>query len=81
MIIYSIIPLETIFEGIERETEPTIEAEIDGILMQLQPTVRGQARIVRLLTPEPRHYLNPAYQPGELVMLQPASRASVSTAL
>ncbi|MDP5273501.1 YlzJ-like family protein [Chengkuizengella axinellae] len=70
MIMYSIVPLDDIIEGIENN-EPSQEIELDGVIMQVQPMNSYQARIVRLISPNPQDYLNPAYSPGQTIYFHP----------
>lgn len=73
MIMYSIVPSEQIFEGIDNEQEPIEEISISGILMQVQPISSRQAKIVRIISPNPQDFLNPAYAPGEMIHYNPST--------
>ncbi|NDI33330.1 YlzJ-like family protein [Chengkuizengella sediminis] len=70
MIMYSIVPLDDIFDGIENN-EPNQEIELNGVIMQVQPMNAYQAKVVRLISPNPQDYLNPAYSPGQIIYFQP----------
>lgn len=72
MIMYSVIPLEQIFEGIENETSTLEEINIHGMIMEVQPIDSRQARIVRLISPNPQDYLNPAFAPGQIIYYTPS---------
>lgn len=72
MIMYSIVPVEQIFEGFDNEQEPLEEISIDGILMQVQPISSRQAKIVRIISPDPQDFLNPSYAPGKMIHYQPS---------
>lgn len=74
MIMYSIVPLEDIFEGIENN-EPNQEIELNGVIMQVQPMNSYQAKVVRLISPNPQDYLNPAYSPGQIISFHPQFEA------
>lgn len=71
MIMYTVTPLEQIFEGIEELEANTFTATVGGVEMELQPAGERQARIVRLLSPDPQHYLRPEYAPGSVVQFSP----------
>ena len=71
MTIYSIVPDETIFQGMYDERSATYEIWRDGVMMQIRPLNRTQGEIVRIVSPQPHHYLNPAYAPGTIVELGP----------
>jgi hypothetical protein len=72
MIIYSAMPLELILEGIEEERQPYHEMQVNGMVMQVEPINSYEARIVRLISPNPQDYLNPAYAPGQIVRFAPS---------
>jgi len=65
---YTAVPLEQIFEGIENIQAPE-EIVYNGVTMQVEPLDRSQARIVRLISPNPLDYLNPEYAPGTIIRL------------
>ncbi|GAA3406537.1 YlzJ-like family protein [Paenibacillus hodogayensis] len=71
MILYTVVPLEQVLEGADRELPETTEMTIHGVLMQIEQISPYQGKIVRLLTPEPAHYLNPDYAPGKLIDFRP----------
>jgi hypothetical protein len=70
--IYSIMPDEQIFAGMDEMQDPVEEINLHGMIMQVQPINERQARIVRLISPNPQDYLNPAYAPGEVIHYQPS---------
>lgn len=72
MTLYSVIPIEQILEGIEDKLEPCLELHISGVIMQVQPVGAHQARIVRMISPDPQHYLNPAFAPGQFIDFYPS---------
>lgn len=71
MILYTTVPLEAVFEGIENMQARSFTATVGGVQMELEPFGERQARIVRLLSPYPEHYLQPEYAPGTVVELAP----------
>jgi hypothetical protein len=71
MILYTTIPLEAVFDGIEALEANTFTATVGGVEMVLEPAGERQARIVRLLSPDPQHYLRPEHAPGTIVQLAP----------
>lgn len=66
MTLYTPYPLERVLEGIEN-LEPPQEITIGDITMQVEMLSHSQARIVRLISPRPDDYLNPAYSPGAII--------------
>jgi hypothetical protein len=72
MTIYSIMPMEVIFAGMEQQTYNFIEVVVGGIPMQVERVGVNQAKVVRLLSCRPEDYLNPAYAPGTMIYYQPS---------
>ncbi|AJS59111.1 YlzJ-like family protein [Paenibacillus sp. IHBB 10380] len=71
MTLYTVIPMETIWEGSLKEPELTADIQINGILMQVMPRQNNTAQIVRLLNCSLADYLNPAYAPGQIISYLP----------
>lgn len=63
MVIYSIYPPEIVLGQTEVSQPHYFTVEMDGKSFVLE-MVDGQARIVRLLSTNPRDYMEPKYQPG-----------------
>jgi hypothetical protein len=73
MIMYSIVSNEQIFEGIDNEQTEIEEVNIDGVMMQVQAINSRQAKIIRLISPNPQDYLNPSFMPGQLIHYKPST--------
>ncbi|MGZ4031490.1 MAG: YlzJ-like family protein [Tumebacillaceae bacterium] len=70
MLNWSIIPEEFVFDGVEKCGENWIEIDVRGVKMIVEPGgMPGYGKVVRLLSPNPQHYLNPSYQPGQTICL------------
>lgn len=68
MILYTVLPLEDVLEGVEQDPQPTIQLSLGGgILVEAEPLGSFQARVVRVLSTDPRHYLEPHCQPGSII--------------
>lgn len=67
MIVYTIFPLELVFEGYEDFKPEYEEIERDGCRLLVEALSFNQGKIVRLISSNPQDYLNPAYQPGEII--------------
>ncbi|KZE82228.1 hypothetical protein AV654_09265 [Paenibacillus elgii] len=76
MIHYSILPLETVYEGIEEMKSSTVDIVMNGVRMQVEPVNAQQAKIVRLISCNPQDFLNPQYAPGRMIEFQPMARES-----
>lgn len=71
MILYTEVPLETVLDGLNDPRPACEEVTVGGVLMQVEAVSPYQGKIVRLLSPDPMHYLNPAYAPGQLIEFKP----------
>ncbi|GGF79907.1 hypothetical protein GCM10010912_26120 [Paenibacillus albidus] len=69
MILYTVTPMEQVWEGAIRAATVTREVTYQGMLMQVEPLEQGQARIVRLLHCPLNRYLDPALSPGAIISL------------
>lgn len=67
MILYSVVPMEQVFEGAINSGQPLQEVSVQGMLMQVELMERGQARIIRLLDCPLQSYLDPAFSPGAII--------------
>lgn len=67
MTLYTILPMEQVFEGAFNMSNTAEEASIQGMLMQVEPLEGGRARIVRLLQCPLDKYLDPAFAPGSVI--------------
>lgn len=68
-LLYTIVPPEAIFgpdEASEGEVA-TVELMIDGVSVMVEPLGPGRGKVQRLLSTDPRHYLDQRWQPGETI--------------
>jgi hypothetical protein len=63
---YTPLPLEQVFQGIEDLQAPQ-EITVGNVTMQVEMLSHSQARVVRLISPRPEDYLNEAYAPGSII--------------
>lgn len=68
MILHTIVPEETLYAGIEELKAPE-ETVAFGVAMEVVRLGDGRARIVRLLSPLPHHYLDGRLSPGNEIRL------------
>lgn len=72
MILYSIIPAETVFANMDQvEKQELKEISYGHATMLIEQTSPFEGRIVRLISPDPQDYLNPKCAPGQIVQFQP----------
>lgn len=76
--LYTIMPEEQIF-SMEVEVREVTEVEVEGVKLLIELTEPNRGTIVRLLSTNPNHFLNPKYSPGETVEFSPVLRHRVQS--
>ncbi|MNI29311.1 hypothetical protein D3C73_831260 [compost metagenome] len=71
MTVYSVIPDDIVFAGIDDYSPHYMDIEVGGCTMQIESISPTEAKVVRLLSTNPQDYLNPAYMPGTIISLNP----------
>lgn len=67
MILYTVIPLDDVLQGLETDPPATLELVMEGVLVELEPCGDLQAKVVRVLSSNPYDYLTERNQPGRLI--------------
>lgn len=68
MILYTPMQLELVFDGLENMKPPVLEeTKVNGIPMLVAGDEYGRKTIYKLLSTNPRDYLNPQFNPGTQV--------------
>ncbi|WEK56130.1 MAG: YlzJ-like family protein [Candidatus Cohnella colombiensis] len=75
MTIYTVMPHELVFDGMNQEPGPFVEVTINGVMLQVIPTVPGIGRIVRVISGPLQSYLNNEYAPGQSIRYVPKIEA------
>lgn len=70
MILWTVLPVELVLAE-ESFSSPYEEIEYDGVKMLVEKSSDTEARIVRLLSSDPAHFLRPDLQPGCLLAYKP----------
>jgi len=65
--LYTIIPIEDVLEGLDESPPPTVDVAVHGVLLQVEPLTHFSGRVQRLISSDPQAYLNPQYQPGTIL--------------
>ena len=68
MIMHTIVTDEDLYQGID-QLQPPEEVWFEGNLLQVERMNTGQARIVRMISPDPMMYLDPRFCPGQMIDL------------
>jgi hypothetical protein len=72
MIFYSVVPQELVFANFEQmEKQELRELKFGEATMLVEPTGAYEGTIVRLISPNPQHYLNPRFAPGQKIAFHP----------
>lgn len=71
MIIYSPVPIETIFDGYDQMKLNYKEIQMGHVTMVVEQISNTEGKIVRVISPDPQDYLNPCYQPGTTLSFRP----------
>lgn len=67
MIHYTPLALEEVFAGYDQMKFNYREIQIDQMTMVVDQISPDEGKIVRLISPNPQDYLNPRYQPGNMI--------------
>ncbi|NPV42941.1 MAG: hypothetical protein HPY70_02995 [Firmicutes bacterium] len=69
MIYYAAIPIELVFENIENNYPNFQEIDCNGVKLIVEPFKFNSWKIVRIISSNPYDYMNPLYQPGNIINL------------
>jgi hypothetical protein len=72
MIIYTAMPLEYVFDGMDQQELNYSEIELGNVTMIVEQATPYMGKIVRLISPDPQDYLNPSYAPGQVIHFRPS---------
>lgn len=67
MILYTVVPPEAVWE--EEAERRFIEVEVNGVRLLAEPLDGTTAKVERVLSTDPSHFLDPRLQPGSTVRL------------
>lgn len=67
MILWTPLPLEQVLDDTGRAFPATEEVVVEGTRLQVEPLDGHRARVVRLLSLDPADYLDPRWQPGQVI--------------
>ncbi|BCV21158.1 YlzJ-like family protein [Moorella sp. Hama-1] len=73
MYVYSPIPPELIWEGMDNFCPQRQELKVGEVTLEVEPLGFNQARVIRLISTDPADYLNSPYQPGCIINFAPES--------
>jgi hypothetical protein len=68
MILYTVLPIEIVLEGLDQERD-FIDIQLQGLTITVEPVSLEEAVIVRIISTDPSHYLNPQLSPGRKIRM------------
>ncbi len=68
MILYTVLPHEVVLEGLD-EKRNFVDIQLEGLTVTVEPVSLEEAVIVRVISTDPLHYLNPQLAPGRKIRL------------
>jgi hypothetical protein len=76
--LWTVMPLETVLAGHETYRPSYREISWKNATLLVEEAGRDTARVIRLLSTDPLHYLDPQVQPGTIIRYQAESQAARS---
>ncbi len=70
-LLWTVMPVDLVVEGLFPTPAPRLEMRVGGRILQVIPGAGGAGTIERLISTDPRDYLDPAWQPGSQIALRP----------
>ncbi|WP_219836718.1 YlzJ-like family protein [Paenibacillus sp. R14(2021)] len=67
MTIYTMMPLELVFDGIHEQPGPYVSIQVGNVHLQIEAVSPGIGRVVRLLDGPLDAFLRPEFTPGTLI--------------
>ena len=67
MTLYTVMPMDQVWEGAWDGSPNLLELRQEGMLMEVEPLDQRRARIVRLIDCPLHRYLDPALSPGAII--------------
>ncbi len=74
MILYTALPLELIWEGYSDFSPQYQEIEKEGRVLLIEPLSFNQGKVARLISSNPQDYMDPSFQPGEIINLMDSAK-------
>ncbi len=69
MMLWTIYPPEVVFKN-EEEAPRHEEISVGNRIFMVSRTKGGQRQIERLISTDPADYMNPTWQPGQILMME-----------
>jgi hypothetical protein len=69
MILYTMMPYEQIFPPNEESSVNEVMISYNGIPLLAEWTENHEYRVIRIVSTDPNHYINPSCMPGSKISL------------
>ncbi|WLD95209.1 YlzJ-like family protein [Alkalihalobacillus sp. AL-G] len=69
MILYTVMPHEFMFESKLSDYEKQSVIELNGVPVMVERMEDQNCRIVRMMSTDPTHFMNPNLQPGTILKM------------
>lgn len=69
MILYTMMPYEQIFPHSEESSVNEVMISYNGIPLLAEWTENHEYRVIRIVSTDPNHYINPSCMPGSKISL------------
>ncbi|MGB9813570.1 MAG: YlzJ-like family protein [Thermovenabulum sp.] len=71
MILYTTMPMEIIMEGFDKVNINYKEINVkENLRLIIEPIDNFSAKVIRIISSDPMDYLNPEYQPGNIILFK-----------
>ncbi|MCR3922681.1 MAG: YlzJ-like family protein [Firmicutes bacterium] len=67
--LWTIMPHEVVMEGNDTFTPTYTEIQRKGCTLIVEPLDMSTAKVIRIISTNPRSYLDPEFQPGSIIAL------------
>ncbi|MED3646227.1 YlzJ-like family protein [Halalkalibacterium halodurans] len=71
MILYTMVPYESIFYEDTQPSGNVRTIDVDGAMVIVEEMSSSEYRVVRLISSNPRHYLESRFAPGTVIYAKP----------
>jgi hypothetical protein len=72
MILYTTMPQELIFQTAVDDYMKQSVINYQGVPMLIEQVGATECRVLRVMSSDPSHYLDPNYQPGTMISMVPS---------
>lgn len=71
-LLWTCMPAELVVDGMFPAAQNCVEMNVEGRILQVLPGADGTGTLQRLISCDPADYLDPRWQPGSRIALEPA---------